>query len=578
MFIPDWNALNYLSKNSPFHNPGFIIIKFESKFRLCCPERYINVMKIPQSIPLSIYILLQMIISSFLGFFFTRNSFWPGIDAVAPVQNMNSFSAQMSSDLFVTSSSEISGRTPYNMILKIVDIILPFGTEFALSALSSITMMLSTSLIFLALITSIRKRSETTKYIIPSGFLIAYLLYLLGILITLKLPYGSSIYMAGYGPTVSPWSTPEFLSMALNGSGIVLLNTTSWRGRKITKISVFFLLFLATLIHPASSFFFLMIIILSGICFKTIYRNDIYLIGSALLTAFIILAFLIGRQTNTLNSAEFVEIYAKLRHPHHFVPSYYLNQYNVLTYLLAFLFSLTLCRKSLDHRNITIGLFVFFLISNFGQFFFVEIFPVRFIAAFGPSRINSYVLISYFVIIVHYLLLNFGPPESVNKAQFKSPFVINYKIYACLILLFFCFSTNFVYQDYRDFRNHILKEVQALKLDSGDLVLFDSNIATQGFREFSEINIWLDSYFMFNFKGIEIYRERWLQSCGPKPIESCQDLFINGDSQNLYNFVRRSGVQKIVTSTPLDNLLIQENFSLLGYSGGKWSYGLKDIY
>jgi hypothetical protein len=384
--------------------------------------------------------------------------------------------------------------------------------------------------------------------------------------------------MAGYGPTVSPWSTPEFLSMALNGSGIVLLNTNSWRRRRITKIYVFILLFLATLIHPASSFFFLMIIILAGISFKTIYRNEIYLIGCALLTPFIILAFVSGRQTNTLNSAEFVEIYAKLRHPHHFVPSDYLNQFNVLTYLLAFLVSFTLCRKSLAHRNLTVGLFVFFLISNFGQFFFVEILPVRFIAAFGPSRINSYVLISYFVIIAHYLLLNFSLFESLNKTQFKSPFVINNKIYISLIVLLFCFSTNFVYQDYRDLKNHILKEVQTLKLDPGDLVLFDSNIATEGFREFAEINIWLDSYFMFNFKGIGVYRERWLQSCGPQPIGSCQDLFITGDTQNLYNFVRRSGVQKIVTSFPLDNLLIQENLFPLGYSRGKWSYGLKDIY
>ena len=121
-------------------------------------------------------------------------------------------------------------------------------------------------------------------------------------------------------------------------------------------------------------------------------------------------------------------------------------------------------------------------------------------------------------------------------------------------------------------------EVQTLKLEPGDLVLFDSNIATEGFREFAEINIWLDSYFMFNFKGIEIYRERWLLSCGLKPIGSCQDLFTHGNTQDLFNFVRRSGIQKIVTSAPLENLLIQENFSLLGYSGGKWSYGLKGIY
>lgn len=529
-----------------------------------------------KSISLSIFILLQIIVSSILGFMFSRNDFWPGIDAIAPVQNMNSSSSQYSTDLFVSSTSNISGRTPYNLVLKILDYLLPGNTEFALSALSALTITSSTSLIFLALLTTIIKRTGTTTHLVPSAFFIAYLVFLFGSLVTPLLPYGHSIYMAGYGPEASPWSTPEYLSMTSGGLGIVLLNTNALRKKNI-KMFVYSLLSLATLIHPTSSFFFLFIVALFGLSFKTFNRNEIYIISRAFFTSFFILAFMLAGQANVLSPAEFVEIYAKFRHPHHFVPSNYLNIGNILMYLSAFLLALILCRKSRPHRILTVSLFLLIFISNVGQFVFVEVFPVQLIAAFGPSRISSYALISYYVIIIHFIITNIGLPKIIEKKRTKIPFVINRKVMSCLILLTFGFSTSYVYQDYVHLKERILNQAHSLKLKPGDLILVDSKVSTQGFREFAQVNIWFDFYFMFDLKGIEIYRERWIQSCGPVPISNCQDLLTNVNVRDLSNFMEKNGVKKIVLSAPLDISLIQNNFNFLGYSEDKWSYELKNV-
>jgi hypothetical protein len=528
------------------------------------------VMRVPRAIPFSIFVLSQAIVSSVLGFFFSRNDFWPGIEVLAPIQHMGNLDTQNSTDLVITSTLRISGRTPYNLFLKTIDALLPFGSEFAISVLSAATIMFSISLTFSALTLMLQKNTESNKYMIPSAFFIAYLAYVLGSCFAPKLPYGWSIYMAGYGPIASPWSTPEFLSMALNGSGIIIMKFASRYRPTIGNVSALFLMFFATLIHPVSSFFFLMIVVTLGIIFKTILQKEIYIIGGTVFVCFIILAYLLMGDSSTLSSSQFVEIYSKWRHPHHFVPSDYLNLGNVLVYLFSFLFSLIICRESRAHRIALIAILSSFIFSNFVQFFFVEVFPVRLIAAFGASRINNYVLISYYVLVVHYLITNINLSKYSEKHQVKLTRVINYKLALFLTSIMFCLTTSYVYADYRDFKTNTIQEARSLKLNPGDIILVDSNVATQGLREFASINIWFDGYFIWDIPGLEIYRQRWLLSCGSNP--KCSDLLINGDSRELYNMMKRNGINKVVTSRPFEKSLIQGRLSLLGNSDSKWSY------
>jgi hypothetical protein len=535
-------------------------------------------MKVPQSIPISIFVFLQITVSSIVGFFFVRRDFWPGIDALAPVQNLGNVAAQHSTDLFTNSSLKISGRTPYNLLLKFIDALLPFDSDFALSVLSSITIMFSVSLVFLAIMSMMLGNLGSKKQMVPSTFFIAYLIYIFGSLFVPKLPYGSSIYLADYGPFPSPWSTPEFLSMVLNGFGIIVMKISTNNKTGMNTFFVFFVLSSATFIHPASSFFFLTIISTIGICFRTINRQQIYIIGSALLVCFLVLSLLFNGESTTLSSYQFVEIYSKLRHPHHFVPSTYLNLGNVIIYLSTFLFSLVLCRKSYAHRNALLALFAAFIFSNFVQFFFVEVTPVRLIAAFGASRINSYVLISCYVIFVHFVLTNNAFCESVKKYFVEFVWVINSKLIVVLSFIVFCFTANFVYSDYIVFKSDTLKEAQDLKLYAHDLILVESNVVTEGYREFAHINIWFDDYFMFELEGIKIYRNRWLQTCGKEPITKCKDLLINGSMQSLYEMMDRNGIQKLVTSRPLDESRIHSKFVFLGYSENKWSYELNKMF
>jgi hypothetical protein len=535
-------------------------------------------MKVPRSIPILLFVFLQITFSSVIGFFFIRKDFWPGIDALAPVQNLGNYSPQYSTDLFTNSSLKISGRTSYNLVLKFFDTVLPFDAVFALSVLSSFTIMFSVSLVFLAFITMMLNSIRSNQYMIPFIFFIAYLIFIFASLFIPKLPFGSSIYMADYGPFPSPWSTPEFLSMVLNGFAIILMKITSKDKTRIINVFVLVVLSSAIMIHPASSFFFLTIVLIIGICFKTINRNQIFIVCTATLSCFLVLSLLFTEKSNALNSYQFVEIYSKFRHPHHFVPSTYLNLGNAVVYLSTFLFSLIICRKSSAHRNTLLALFVAFMLSNFLQFYFVEVKPVRLIAAFGTSRINSYVLVSCYVIIVHFLLTNSVFCESIKRYFFEFKSLIHFRLIGFLSLIVFCLTTNFVYSDYTEFKSATLKQTQNLKLYPNDLVLVDSNVTTEGYREFAHINIWFDEYFMFDLEGIRIYRDRWLQSCGKVPITKCQNLLTNGSMQNLYKMMDENGIQKLVTSHPLDKSLIQARFMFLGYYENKWSYELNKTF
>jgi hypothetical protein len=152
---------------------------------------------------------------------------------------------------------------------------------------------------------------------IPSVFFLAYLVYAFGSIFVPKLPYGSSIFMAGFGPTVSPWSTPEVFSMVLSGSGVIALKFANRHDSRLNNIFVVFLLLSATLIHPSSSFFFLLIIVVIGISLKTISQRQLFMVSSALIIAVTILGVIFMGDSTALSSPEFVEIYSRLRHPHY---------------------------------------------------------------------------------------------------------------------------------------------------------------------------------------------------------------------------------------------------------------------
>lgn len=515
-----------------------------------------------------------MLFSGVIGYFTGRDKFWGGIDLLAPVEERSRLSRELTQDLFTKSSLETSGRTPYINFIKIFDSIIPGDVFVAMSLLSSITLTLAPTLLFLMLYFTSHCTYNPMKTTISSHVLLSFFIFIFGVNVLTRLPYTPSIYLAGFGPLASPWAAPEYLSIVLNCFAMLLLSLPRILAKTSLRIMAFLLILVGTLIHPVSSFFLILIILTFKTFFKTLRIDFLVTTLSSLCIGYLVLTLMFLSQHNPLTSPQFIQIYAELRHPHHFVPSEYLSASNVLFHLIVFLFSFFICPKSNRViRVLILWLFSYMVFFNFMQYVSVELFKIQFLAAFGPSRINTYTLTALFVLVVLSRVVLVKEVEDLERnIQNSKPSRTLFPLTSGSFLLILLCVWGYISSDYKEFKKQTQIETFALGISQGDKVIVDSAVETMGWREFSQINIWFDYYFMFESAGIAEYRERWLVSCGPVSLSFCENRLFRGNSEALEKVMNANSIEKLVASKPLPMSFSEEKFKFLGQTNNKWSY------
>ena len=119
-----------------------------------------------------------MLFSGVIGYFTGRDKFWGGIDLLAPVEERSRLSRELTQDLFTKSSLETSGRTPYINFIKIFDSIIPGDVFVAMSLLSSITLTLAPTLLFLMLYFTSHCTYNPMKTTISSHVLLSFFIFI----------------------------------------------------------------------------------------------------------------------------------------------------------------------------------------------------------------------------------------------------------------------------------------------------------------------------------------------------------------------------------------------------------------
>ena len=518
-----------------------------------------------------------MSISALLGFVLSRNAFWPGIAELYPVQERSNFSSSSNrGDLHVNSSLQISAKTPYQSILRLADYVLPGESYIAIGLTSSLTICLATSLLILAFYSSSHEGNPYTSALISPQILFAHVVYLVGVTLILVLPHGTGIYLAGYGLFTFPWATPEYLSVVINSMAFLVLFINNVN-RKSTKILVFTMLLVGTLIHPASSIFFALTIMTFRLALISVRRSDFIVVSGALISGLLIMFVFFASGSNSLNAIEFSQIYAEWRHPHHYVPSNYLNKFNVSFYLFSFLLVLTICRKSFRHKLLIFSLFFYTIFFNLVQFFAVEVHPIKPIVIFGPSRVNNYIFISLYMVLVLFVNSRLADYRmsyvGSEKADKKYRRFTSFSLISVMVLFF---TANYVSSDYRDFKMKIQSKMSSLKLEKGDLVFVEPSIDTTGWREFGNVSIWFDGYFPFEFTSIKIYRERWLQICETKNVSTCFSKSNKDHTQKFLNIMTNNQIHKAVFSYELTETFLEGEYELIAKADKLWSYRILD--
>jgi hypothetical protein len=223
-------------------------------------------------------------------------------------------------------------------------------------------------------------------------------------------------------------------------------------------------------------------------------------------------------------------------------------------------------------------LLIYFVVFNFCQFIFTELIPNKLIASFGPSRINTYILLSAYIVFVLNLSRNFPSNETLFSKKLQSKFQLKkYK----LLAIFFLISSlvvpiNTINSDYHNLGISVKRKLQHLNLNKGDLVLINPVVVdTIGWREFGKISIWFDYYFMFNLGGIKEYRKRWLDLCPGKVVSECDLNYLMQDHSKFVTFMQANKISKLVVRNYLTKHQMGSKFSLAGKDGNLISYNFK---
>lgn len=190
----------------------------------------------------------------------------------------------------------------------------------------------------------------------------------------------------------------------------------------------------AALIQIQVGFYFGIIIIayqvISSIFNKqpcNFYSIFVWLIPTALL-----LILFAGQSNNLLSNQSFVEIYARLRHPHHMIPSSWSIQgyINLGMFLLSlFLFSYKKLYILEEYRilfywSITICFLV--ILALFFNYVFTDIFPWALVVKIQPARMVSMFLLSLTVMVICLIDRCMEEREYIPVVSFVFLFFVNY--------------------------------------------------------------------------------------------------------------------------------------------------------
>lgn len=318
--------------------------------------------------------------------------------------------------------------------------------------------------------------------------------------------------------------TEQSFSLMLGFAGLLLIVNK----KKIISLPFYFF---STLIHPVIGFSnFLINIILNlniNFNFLSLIKKEVLFFLIKVLIPFVAIALIWNHDIVTVD--EFIKIYIKYRHPHHYLTTYYVNYIFFVINIFLILLFLIYYKKNKQLTLISIIVFLYFFFSTAFQFIFIEIIPTKIFGKLGISRINifSQMLIILTLCLAFQNFINNLFNKIIHSYFFKKinklfEKIIFEKIYIifmflCLVFLLFNIFTKDIYLNIKE-EFALSNELKKLKNDKKNILQFSESInnnlnLTSTIRLLSNYNVYSDNFFAFNEKYIiEWYDRRILTS------------------------------------------------------------------
>lgn len=303
-------------------------------------------------------------------------------------------SSCLANDFFTNASSGITPRLPYIFVLGEITRAIGNGVGGGLSVVKALLLAFIPAVMTFVIVASISSHTITNNEdVAKHGPFPATIFAAIGSPILIILMQGE----VGAGLSVAWWvplyfeGTPHNFSLLLTLIGFSLICVgASFIGAMIV--------FIGGIFHPAVGLF-TSVFSLVLFCKLNSIRQDIgfLIIGfiASLLAAIIVKLFL--ESSSSLSAQEFVRIYVVEAHPSHYLPSQFgslskIPWYGSFSIVGGGLAWATYALYKLDNaawKNSFIAL-VSYLGAVVFQYLFVELYPIKIIAALGPSRFTMF--------------------------------------------------------------------------------------------------------------------------------------------------------------------------------------------
>ena len=511
---------------------------------------------------LRVFIVVNLIFLSFgiINNIFLKNFFLPWSSHIILPSIINNITGLLNQDFFTSSYN----NTPQKNFINILSWFLSKDHETALALFSLFviyvdslivtTQLFLVTAIFSSIINSSKKDKSsfnfeflflsicfTYKLINIFQFLINYFFsennsYLVGI-------YNNFSRATFFGLTIGGWNFDNFqatrgISLVISLMTIMiplLIDSYKLRIKKsflfLLLIITFFANFSATLIHPISpAAVILIILIYLMIKRKSTFFNHWNKILILNIISYIAGIFILMNSfpQEEISNLDLYDIYVKLRHSHHYVPSYYLN-YKIFKFTMlysAVLLTLIFTFNKIIFKNVFLQRILIYSISsafclNLIQYVFVEKLKIKAFINFGFSSLSYVYNIFYIVLILYFIYLlilkyTITPnyENQLNKLKFLFNNLIQKRIFYFLIFFVISISIICVKSNYLKIESSLTRGVSLFIAktydDNSEFIISDSlNDKLMYPREVGGINIFYDfKYYPYATESILKWRDR----------------------------------------------------------------------
>jgi len=471
---------------------------------------------------------------------------WPSSNIISSVLKINNL---FGNDFYTNSIL----NTPLRTIINIFSIVLPKNHLELISAYSIYSLILKSllpiTLIFLAstiTILIIRDCNPKKEINIKNHFSYSFFI---GNLILFISKQSDNLKNIFFGTPIALWGFPTELATSRGISLLISLITVNIiltvrlfrKDNKFNKnllIFLFIINLLASIIHPVSPLFSLVIIFLLKILFSKNLLSWINLFFIYLVAWIVGVMIIINLYPQgDIYNLDLFRIYIENNHNHHYLPSYYIQKilkWKFLLYNFIISSALIISQKKIYLKNIFIKLLLsnilIIALINLNQYIFVEIYKQQTFIKLGLTFLNISYNFLYFLSILLFFSLTKTKYKILLGNVIESRFVKSFS--ALRLIDLFCISlsictlilTSSVYESnvfkIKDSISYITgNKIRFLKKDNSEFIVapeLANNFNNP--RELGLISIFHDSYFPFYIKNIKLWENK---SFDLKLLENC---------------------------------------------------------